>query len=246
MANSTPSQESLLNALRTVKDPDLGKDLVTLDMIRDLSAAGDGTVSVRVVLTTPACPLKEKIKSDVDAALRSVAGVTATQIKMDSEVKRTQVSPSQQTIPGVQHIIAVSSGKGGVGKSTVAVNLAYALAAEGAKVGLMDADLLGPNVPTMTGVTGSPKIVTRGEAGEFLLPHEAHGVARRSMTVVAALCGQRTVLLQEHGEELHGVRLQRGALPQGRHFTQALRLVTFLTGHSLVAQGACRGYSRGL
>ena len=177
------TKESVLSALRNVMDPDLKKDLVTLNMIRDLEVEPKGgSVSVRVVLTTPACPLKKKIEDDVRAAIQSVSGVRMIQIKMDAEVRgKSAQTPTQNSIPGVSHIIAVSSGKGGVGKSTVAVNLAVSLALEGARVGLMDADVYGPNVPTMMGVTEQPKMMNDPERGEVFFPPSAHGVKVMSM-----------------------------------------------------------------
>jgi ATP-binding protein involved in chromosome partitioning len=177
------NQELVLNALRTVQDPDLKQDLVTLNMIRDLTISEDGKVFFRVVLTTPACPLKAKIENDCRNAVSAVPGVQSVEIKMDSEVrgKRPATQSGSQMIEGVSHIIAVSSGKGGVGKSTVAVNLATALAMEGAKVGLMDADVYGPNVPTMMGVTDQPKIENDPKRGEVFIPPQAHQVKVMSM-----------------------------------------------------------------
>ncbi len=185
MANfSRLNSESVLAALRTVQDPDLKKDLVTLNMIRDLKVIEDqGLVSFRVVLTTPACPLKAKIENDCRTAVAGVPGVQKVEIQMDSEVRVRSAgshAPSNR-IEGVSHIIAVSSGKGGVGKSTVAVNLATALALEGAKVGLMDADVYGPNVPTMMGVTESPQIQQHPERGEVFIPPTSLGVKVMSM-----------------------------------------------------------------
>ncbi|MGZ3696955.1 MAG: Mrp/NBP35 family ATP-binding protein [Bdellovibrionota bacterium] len=176
------SQDAVLQALRTVQDPDLHRDLVSLDMIRDLVVTDDA-VSVRVMLTTPACPLKDKIEGDVRAALKTVPGVTTITIKMDAEVRKRggAAASGSNAIEGVTHIIAVSSGKGGVGKSTVAVNLATSLALEGARVGLMDADVYGPNVPTMMGVTEQPKIQKDEKRGEIFLPPTAHGVKVMSM-----------------------------------------------------------------
>jgi ATP-binding protein involved in chromosome partitioning len=184
MALSQISLEAVMNALKTVHDPDLKKDLVTLGMVRDVKIGSDGAVSLRVVLTTPACPLKEQIKSEVEGALRRVRGLTSISVTMDSEVRKagSQGNQAQSSqIEGVTHIIAVSSGKGGVGKSTVAVNLATALAMEGARVGLMDADVYGPNVPTMMGVTDQPKIVQDPVKGEMFIPPQAHGVKVMSM-----------------------------------------------------------------
>lgn len=173
-----------MNALRTVNDPDLQKDLVSLNMIRDLKVFDDGRVTLRVVLTTPACPLKEKIKSDVINAVKSVAGVTAAEIAMDAEVRKASgagATSNANGIPGITHIIAVSSGKGGVGKSTTSVNLATALAMEGASVGLLDADIYGPNIPTMMGVTENPKLYMDPEKGEMFVPPMSHGVKVMSM-----------------------------------------------------------------
>ena len=185
-----PNFDDVLNALRTVNDPDLKKDLVTLNMIRDLKVFDDGKVSLTVMLTTPACPLKEKIKADVMAAIKSVSNTTEVAIKMDAEVRRPQgtgaVSGANSAniargIPGVTHIIAVSSGKGGVGKSTISVNLATSLALEGASVGLLDADIYGPNIPTMMGVTENPKLYHDPVKGEMFIPPVSHGVKVMSM-----------------------------------------------------------------
>ena len=183
------NQEAVLQSLRTVYDPDLKKDLVTLGMIRDLEIF-EGKVKFRVVLTTPACPLKAKLESDCRTAVSALPGVESVEISMESEVRaKPRGMPGNQQgniqgmnpIPGVTHVIAVSSGKGGVGKSTVAVNLATALAMEGAKVGLMDADVYGPNVPTMMGVTEQPKIINHPEKGEIFIPPVSHQVKVMSM-----------------------------------------------------------------
>ncbi len=156
---ATMTQDKALAALRTVDDPDLKKDLVTLGMIKDLKVDGDA-VSVRVVLTTPACPLKDKIKADVVAALEG-AGASSVDVTMDAEVRKAPPrGPAGQNgaaaraprMPGVKSIIAVVSGKGGVGKSTVATNLAVSLTRHGATVGLLDADIYGPSLPTMLGL----------------------------------------------------------------------------------------------
>jgi ATP-binding protein involved in chromosome partitioning len=176
---TTLNSETVLAALRNVQDPDLRKDLVTLGMIRDLEVdPGSGSVSLRVVLTTPSCPLRGQIEADVRAALTGIAGVRTVSVKMDAEVRKGAAAAGTAPIEGVRNIIAVSSGKGGVGKSTVAVNLAVALAMDGARVGLMDADVYGPNVPTMMGVTEQPKIE---ETGEVFIPPSAHGVRVMSM-----------------------------------------------------------------
>ena len=181
------TQETVLAALRTVMDPDLKKDLVTLGMIQDLKIS-DGNVFFRVVLTTPACPVKAKLEAECRSVVEALAGVKSVEVKMDSEVRARRTGgasgPGVQgmnPIEGVAHVIAVSSGKGGVGKSTVAVNLATALAMEGARVGLMDADVYGPNVPTMMGVTEQPRILNHPEKGELFLPPLAHQVKVMSM-----------------------------------------------------------------
>ena len=174
---SQSMHDLVLAALRTVQDPDLKRDLVSLNMIRNLEVQ-EGRVSFRVVLTTPACPLKGQIEKECREAVMSVSGVRDVKIQMDAEVKGRKAAGQ---IEGVSHIIAVSSGKGGVGKSTVAVNLATALAMEGARVGLMDADVYGPNIPTMMGVTEQPKIQNDSVKGEIFIPPTSHGVKVMSM-----------------------------------------------------------------
>ncbi|NDD90768.1 iron-sulfur cluster carrier protein ApbC [bacterium] len=179
---SQVSPEQVLQALRRVNDPDLRQDLVSLGMIRDLEVSGS-TVSFRVVLTTPACPMKKQIEEECRTQVTAIPGVGEVKIRMDAEVRRPRMgqSPSSQPIEGVGHIIAVSSGKGGVGKSTVAVNLAVSLALEGARVGIMDADIYGPNLPTMLGVTEDPQIEKNPEKGEIFIPPSAHGLKVMSM-----------------------------------------------------------------
>ncbi len=167
-------QESVINALKTVQDPDLHKDLVTLGLIKNLKIDGS-KVSVTVELTTPACPLKGKIKSDVETALRSVSGVKDIDVQMTANVRST-FSPDKKMIQGIKNVISVASGKGGVGKSTVSVNLAVSLAKTGASIGLMDADIYGPNIPLMVGLSGKPKI-----EGNRMIPSEKYGVKVMSM-----------------------------------------------------------------
>ncbi len=194
MANSTSfDTTSVLNALRSVIEPDLKKDIVTLGMVQDLATRPDGTVSFRMVLPIFGHPLKDRMESEARAAVMAIPGVKAVEMKMDAQVRaaaRTsgdaaagKAAPGKgvASIDGVSNIIAVSSGKGGVGKSTVAVNLAVSLALEGARVGLMDTDVYGPNIPTMMGVTENPKIIQHPVKGELFIPPTAHGVKIMSM-----------------------------------------------------------------
>lgn len=174
-----PSQEAVLDALRTVDDPDLHKDLVSLGMIKDIAVDG-GKVAFTVVLTTPACPLKEKIERDCRDAVSSVPGVSDIQITMSANTAARGGMGEQAPIAGVANILAVSSGKGGVGKSTVAANLALALKKIGAKVGLMDADAYGPNIPQMIGVTQQPEI-----RDGRIIPPEVDGMKVMSVGLIA-------------------------------------------------------------
>lgn len=179
MSNS-PSVEAVLQVLQPVQDPELQKSLVDLNMIRDV-AIKEGNVSFNLVLTTPACPLREFIVEDCEKAVRSLPGVTGVTVKVSAETPQQKSIPDRTGIDGVKNIVAVSSGKGGVGKSTVAVNIAVALAQAGAKVGLIDADIYGPNAPTMMGLTDAEVIVSQGSQGEILDPVFNHGVKMVSM-----------------------------------------------------------------
>src|SRR5476649_2357293 len=135
---ATITEADVMKALGTVKDPDLGRDLVTLGMIEKVAIAGD-TVDFTVVLTTPACPMKGKIESDCRRAVMAIPGVRATNIIMDARVVAGRGPKGKQSLPNVRNVIAVGSGKGGVGKTTIAVNLALALSEAGARVGILDA-----------------------------------------------------------------------------------------------------------
>lgn len=163
------STEAVLAALRNVNDPDLKKDLVTLNMIRDLNIEGD-RVEFTIMLTTPACPMKDKMRNDARAAVLSISGVADVEIKMDATVPSDGRDRGLLNVP-VRNAIAVASGKGGVGKSTVAVNLAVSLAKSGARVGLLDADIYGPNIPIMMGVKTLP-----AGTKDKLVPAKAYGV----------------------------------------------------------------------
>ena len=149
MANIVISKEGVMAALSKVQEPELHKDLVTLNMIRDLTIQGE-KVGFTIVLTTPACPLRGRIEAEARQAVMAL-GAHTVEIRMDSNVPSDGRTRGLLQVP-VKNAVAIASGKGGVGKSTVAVNVAVALAQSGARVGLLDADIYGPNVPTMMGV----------------------------------------------------------------------------------------------
>ena len=172
MANKL-TRESVLAALGKVQEPELHRDLVSLNMIRDLEIEG-GRVSFTVLLTTPACPLRGQIEKEAQAAVQAL-GAETVQVKLDSNVPNDGRMRGLVNMP-IRNAIAVGSGKGGVGKSTVAVNIAVALAQSGARVGLMDADIYGPNIPTMLGVEKLPP-----PNGSKLIPAAAYDVKMISM-----------------------------------------------------------------
>lgn len=174
------SEKSVLEVLRPVQDPELQKSLVELNMIRNVKINA-GQVSFTLVLTTPACPLREFIVEDCQKAVRTLPGVQDVTVEVTAETPQQKSLPDRQGIDGVKNIIAISSGKGGVGKSTVAVNVAVSLAAAGAKVGLLDADIYGPNAPTMLGLSDAQVMVRQGTQGEVLEPAFNYGVKLVSM-----------------------------------------------------------------
>jgi ATP-binding protein involved in chromosome partitioning len=166
----TLTEGAILDALRQVQEPELGKDIVTLQMVKDIVIEGT-TAAFTIELTTPACPLKDEIEGNTRAALTAI-GVTDVTLTWGSMVRRAAPRQAEQLLPNVKNVIAVGSGKGGVGKSTVSVNLAVALAQAGAAVGLLDADITGPNIPMMLGVEGQPKAAPNNK----ISPLERHGV----------------------------------------------------------------------
>lgn len=168
------TQQDIINALSTVQEPDLRKDLVTLNMIRDIEIEG-AYVSFTVVLTTPACPLKELIKNDCIKAVKKVNSNAVVHVKFTASTTTIRAD-KKDVLPGVRNIIAVVSGKGGVGKSTVAANLALALSQGGARVGLMDADIYGPSVPIMFGVRGERPMMTSVNDKAMIVPLERYGI----------------------------------------------------------------------
>src|SRR3982751_839717 len=160
------NRENVLAALRTVKDPELFKDIVTLNMVKDVRVDGRH-VHVHVELTTPACPLKDVIKKDVETAVRR-AGAESVNVELSATTRGTPMGEKKNVLPQVRNVVAVGAGKGGVGKSTVAVNLAVGLHRTGARVGLMDGDIYGPSMPTMLGIKGQAPFV-RG--AKIVPPH---------------------------------------------------------------------------
>ncbi|MFI5153041.1 MAG: Mrp/NBP35 family ATP-binding protein [Chitinophagales bacterium] len=174
------TEEQVFKALSAVKEPDLGKDIVTLNMVRDIVIEGN-YLSFTIVLTTPACPLKDLLKSDcVHAIHASIDKEAVVNVKFVAQTNSNR-KDKHEILPKVKNIIAVISGKGGVGKSTVAANFALALAQDGAKVGLMDADIYGPSMPIMFGVRGErPKMMDMGEKG-MIVPLEKYGIRLMSI-----------------------------------------------------------------
>lgn len=165
------NETRVLDALRTVQEPELGRDIVTLNMVRDIQVSGEGNVAFTIELTTPACPLKDEIERNARETLQSL-GARRVDVTWTSNVRRASPIQPQQLLPGVKNIIAVASGKGGVGKSTVATNLAVALAQDGASVGLLDADITGPDIPLMMGLEGQPS----ASPSNKIVPLERYGV----------------------------------------------------------------------
>jgi len=197
---SGPSEQAVVEALRGVMDPELHKDIVTLGMAKNIQVRDGGVVSLGITLTTPACPLRETIEKDVRAALAKVPGVSSVEVKFDASVPEGRRLQDKASLPGVKNLIAVASGKGGVGKTTVAVNLAIALQKLGAAVGLLDADVYGPNVPLMLGTSEPPRAIDERN----ILPVQAFGVKMISMGLLNP--GDKPLIWR--GPMLHSVMQQ--------------------------------------
>ena len=170
----SPSPEQVLDALRQVMDPDLHRDIVTLGFVKDLRIEG-GLVSFKIELTTPACPVKDLLHDQARSVVLALPGVEKVEAEMTARVVARQI-PKDDLLPGVKHCIAIASGKGGVGKSTVTVNLAVALAQQGASVGILDADVYGPSIPMMMGCNDRPFT-----DNEKIVPLERFGVKLMSL-----------------------------------------------------------------
>jgi len=196
------SDRDILAAMSKVMDPELHVDLVKAGMVKDIRLSGD-TVKLKIELTTPACPMKGKIQADAEAALKGVPGLKSFEIEWGAQVRATggaAPGQGQALLPGVKNIILVGAGKGGVGKSTVAVNLAVALARHGAKVGLLDADFYGPSIPLMTGITERPV----SPDGKTLNPMLKHGLKVMSIGFLV----EPDQALIWRGPMLHGALMQ--------------------------------------
>ena len=168
-------KEQVLSVLRGVVDPDLHKDIVSLGFVKEVAVSG-GEVDFTIELTTPACPVKDEMKAQAEALVRALPGVTVARAKMTANVS-TRGGMGRQQVPGIRNIVAVGAGKGGVGKSTTSVNLAVALAQKGARVGLIDGDVYGPNIPQMLGLSDPPEVSPE----KRILPPEALGIKVISM-----------------------------------------------------------------
>ena len=172
---------TILDALKVVRDPDLNRDIVSLGFVKDL-AIDQGRVALTIELTTPACPVKDQMRDQARAALMQLPGVSSVDVKMSARVREAVgADAARQAVPGVKNVIAVGAGKGGVGKTTVAVNLAIALAKCGSRVGLIDGDIYGPNVPIMLGLKA--QLVTDGQK---IVPAEKFGLQVISMGFLTA------------------------------------------------------------
>ena len=189
-------EEAVLEALKAVRDPDLNRDIVSLKFVKNLKIDG-GRVAFTIELTTPACPVKDQMRDQARAAVAAIPGVTSVEIEMTAQVRSTATPEAGKAqVPGVKNIIAVGAGKGGVGKTTVAVNLAIALSQAGGRVAMIDGDIYGPNVPIMLGLR--TQLTTDGQK---IVPAEQYGIQLVSM---AFLTGDDAPVIWR-GPMLHGV-----------------------------------------
>jgi ATP-binding protein involved in chromosome partitioning len=190
------TESAVLDALKAVRDPDLNRDIVSLKFIKNLTIDG-GRVAFTIELTTPACPVKDQMREQARAAVAAIPGVTAVEIEMTAQVRTTSsLDGGKAPVPGVKNIIAVGAGKGGVGKTTVAVNLAIALSQAGGRVAMIDGDIYGPNVPIMLGL--QTQLTTDGQK---IVPAEQYGIQVVSM---GFLTGDDAPVIWR-GPMLHGV-----------------------------------------
>ena len=169
------NEDTILDALKKVQDPDLHTDIVTLGFVKDI-VLSDGKVSFAIELTTPACPVREKLQEEAYNAVSEIPGINEVDITMTSKVTSAHDERKQKTLPQVKNIIPIASGKGGVGKSTVSANIAAAISLTGAKVGLLDADIYGPSLPQIMGVNRQPETVNN-----MVIPLEQYGIKVMSM-----------------------------------------------------------------
>jgi ATP-binding protein involved in chromosome partitioning len=174
------TRDDVLAVLRTIQDPDLHKDIVTLGFVKDVKLQGS-EVDFTIELTTPACPVRDEMKAEAEQKVAALPGVTAARAKMTADV-RARGGFGRQAVPGIKNILAVGAGKGGVGKSTTSVNVAVALQMKGARVGLMDADVYGPNIPQMLGITAQPEV----SEDKRIQPPSAYGIKVISMGMLVA------------------------------------------------------------
>ena len=186
---------AVLDALKAVTDPDLGRDIVSLGFVKNLTISG-GRVAFQIELTTPACPVKDQMREQARSVVSALRGVATVDIEMTASVRSAVPDAGKAPIPGIRNIIAVGAGKGGVGKTTVAVNLAVALARYGGRVGIIDADVYGPNVPIMLGLDARLE-----SDGQKIVPAEKHGIQVVSMGFLT----DATAPIIWRGPMLHGV-----------------------------------------
>jgi ATP-binding protein involved in chromosome partitioning len=188
------TEAAILDALKVVRDPDLNRDIVALKFVKNVRIDG-GAVAFVIELTTPACPVKDQMRDQARAAVSAIPGVTSVEVEMTAQVRAAAAEGGKTPVPGVKNIIAVGAGKGGVGKTTVAVNLAIALSQYGGRVAMIDGDLYGPNVPIMLGI--QTQLTTDGQK---IVPAEQYGIQLVSM---AFLTGDDAPVIWR-GPMLHG------------------------------------------